>query len=164
KNHLMISGIVVAGINPSAIKTNEKTEAGAPPQQPSTAAGAATKAEGEDVNDPQPTPAVRKFNRGMIVQYNYVIYDAQLDKATKLPQLQTQLRIFREGRPVFTGRVLPFNPANQTDMKRLIAGGALQLGAEMTPGEYILQIVVTDPLAKDKYRVATQWIDFEIVK
>ena len=34
----------------------------------------------------------------------------------------------------------------------------------MQPGEYVLQIVVTDLLAKDKYRVATQWMDFEIVK
>jgi hypothetical protein len=34
----------------------------------------------------------------------------------------------------------------------------------MQPGEYVLQIVVTDLLAKDKDRVATQWMDFEIVK
>jgi hypothetical protein len=34
----------------------------------------------------------------------------------------------------------------------------------MSPGDYILQVIVTDPLAKEKYRTATQWIDFEIVK
>jgi hypothetical protein len=49
-------------------------------------------------------------------------------------------------------------------MKRLTAGGALQLGTEMPPGEYILQVIVTDLLAKEKNRTATQWIDFEIVK
>ena len=34
----------------------------------------------------------------------------------------------------------------------------------MTPGEYVLQIIVTDALAKEKHRTATQWMDFEIVK
>jgi hypothetical protein len=34
----------------------------------------------------------------------------------------------------------------------------------MGPGEYVLQIVVTDLLAKEKSRVVTQWMDFEIVQ
>jgi hypothetical protein len=38
------------------------------------------------------------------------------------------------------------------------------LGADLIPGEYVLQITATDPLADEKHRVATQWIDFEIVK
>jgi len=33
----------------------------------------------------------------------------------------------------------------------------------MAPGEYVLQIIVKD-LVKEKPRVATQWMDFEIVK
>lgn len=40
----------------------------------------------------------------------------------------------------------------------------MQLGSSMTRGEYILQIVVTDPLAKEKYQTAAQWIDFEVIK
>ena len=32
------------------------------------------------------------------------------------------------------------------------------------PGEYVLQVIVTDQLAPEKRRTATQWIDFEIVK
>jgi hypothetical protein len=42
--------------------------------------------------------------------------------------------------------------------------GGVRLGNELIPGEYVLQITVTDPLADEKHRVATQWIDFEIVK
>jgi len=34
----------------------------------------------------------------------------------------------------------------------------------IAPGEYVLQVIVTDRLAKEKYRSATQWIDFEIVE
>ena len=98
------------------------------------------------------------------MQYGYAIYNAQLDKATGRPQIQTQVRLFRDGNQIFAGRVLPFNPGAQMDLKRLWAGGGINLGTDLVPGEYILQVIVTDPLAKEKYRTATQWIDFEIVK
>jgi len=32
----------------------------------------------------------------------------------------------------------------------------------MVPGEYILQIVMTDLLAKEKEKKASQWIDFDV--
>jgi hypothetical protein len=47
-------------------------------------------------------------------------------------------------------------------MKRLLAGGRLQLGTKMVPGDYVLQVVVTDNAAKEKYHIATQWMDFEV--
>jgi len=74
------------------------------------------------------------------------------------------LRLFRNGEQIFAGNELPVNLQNQPDLKRLGAAGALQLGTNMLPGEYALQIVVTDLLAKEKRRVALQWIDFEIMK
>ena len=48
--------------------------------------------------------------------------------------------------------------------KDKVAGGSLLLGADLQPGEYILQVIVIDKLAKEDHRMATQWIDFEIVK
>src|SRR6185295_13350409 len=36
--------------------------------------------------------------------------------------------------------------------------------AQPEPGEYVLQVIVTDKLAKEKYRVAAQWMDFELMK
>jgi len=38
----------------------------------------------------------------------------------------------------------------------------MALGSKITPGDYVLQVIVTDKLAKDKYQVATQAMDFEI--
>lgn len=43
-------------------------------------------------------------------------------------------------------------------------GPGYTLGSAMSPSDYVLQVIVTDPLAKEKHRVASQWIDFEIVK
>jgi hypothetical protein len=98
----------------------------------------------------------------MILNYGYTIYNARLDSATSQPQLQTQMRLFREGKPVFTGKVLPFNLRQQTDMKHLEAGGRVLVGPDLVPGVYVLRIEVTDTLAKDSFRTATQWIDFEV--
>ena len=97
----------------------------------------------------------------MVLQYGFVVYNA---KASPAPQLTTQLRLFRDGQLVFTGKVNPLDVTGQTDLKRITGGAGLQLGAEMSPGEYVLQVIVTDALAKEKQRTATQWMDFEIVK
>lgn len=165
KNRLALSGIVVSGVNPSAKpKTQDKEPSAGGAAQSSSSSTATTTEEGISDTDPMAGPAVRQFRNGMLMQYNYVIYNAQVDKATGRPQLQTQMRLFRDGQQLFAGRVQQYDPGNQPDLKRLIAGGALKLGTDLQPGEYVLQLVVADPLAKDKYRTATQWIDFEIVK
>ncbi len=152
KNRLTLSGLIVDGYD--RVKANP------------LALDAATR--GTDAEtfsfeaDPQAGPAVRRLRRGMVLQVGYMIYNAKLDKATGRPQLQTQIRLFREGREVFSGNAQPFDAGTQTDLKRLASGARLQLGSEMMPGEYVVQIIVTDLLAKDKYRVATQWIDFQL--
>ncbi len=178
KNRLTLSGIVVQGIdtsgkskavikapNQSTPQSPQSSPVAATPSAASAGAGAPPQTvEGADAEDPQASPAVRHLRRGMHLRYGYLIYNAQLDKAARQPQLQTQIRLFREGQGIFTGKSQPYDANGQTDLKRLTAGGALQLGTDMEPGEYILQVIVTDALAKDKYRVATQWIDFEILK
>jgi hypothetical protein len=42
--------------------------------------------------------------------------------------------------------------------------GSFALGPQFSPGEYILQIVVTDKLADPRYRTATRWMDFEVIE
>lgn len=113
----------------------------------------------------QPTPAVRRFKSGMLLDYRYVVYNASSGAKNTLPDLQAQVRLFHDGElvtsqdepPADTGRL-------QMDPKRLSAKGSLRLNGELIPGQYVLQIVVTDRRAKEKYATASQWIDFEIVK
>ncbi len=70
----------------------------------------------------------------------------------------------RPARPHRRGRG-PSTPSGQTDMDRLVMGTRIRFNAALAPGEYVLQIIVTDALAKDpKHRIATQWIDFEVTK
>jgi VWFA-related protein len=129
-----------------------------------TAAAAGEPAEGmQKEPDPQGNPAVRRFHAGDEVDYFFNIYNAQADKATGRPRIQTQTRLFRDREQVYEGAPIDFDPAAQTDTKSLHDGTRIRLNG-LQPGEYVLQVVVTDLLAPEKRRAATQWIDFEIVK
>jgi len=154
KKRLTLSGMISRGVEPNAF-------------QQSTAAAANDSNSADqslEGTDPLSNAALRQFKPGMVVEYGLAIYNAQLDKGTGKPQLLIQVRMFRNGQPIFAGKDLPVDATNQPDLKRLTVSGAVQLGSQMEPGEYVLQVVVTDLLRKDKYRMANQWIDFEIVK
>jgi hypothetical protein len=113
--------------------------------------------------DPANSAAVRQFRQGETMRYGFVIYNPKLDPATGQPQLTTQVKIFRDGQPVFTGRVQRFALNNPPDITRLSGASAIKLGADMIPGEYVLQVIVNDLLAGDKYATAAQWADFKIM-
>jgi hypothetical protein len=146
KGHLALSGIVLRAEVPQA-------KAPASPDHP----------EGEQATDidPQGTPAVRIFKQGTAITYGYQILNAQADTG-KQPELEVQTRLFRDGEQVYTGKAAPVPVSGQEDSKRLIGGGRMQLGGQIAPGDYVLQVIVTDKLAKEKFRIATQSMDFEI--
>lgn len=118
----------------------------------------------KQTRDPLREATVRRFRRGSQIDFVYHIYNAKVDRTTGRPRLLTQARLFRDGQPVFSGPSVPFDPGPQTDMTRLKTGSRLQLGMNLAPGEYVLQLVVTDELAKGSRATATQWLDFEVVK
>ncbi|HEY3042136.1 MAG TPA: VWA domain-containing protein [Pyrinomonadaceae bacterium] len=163
KNRLVVSGILVNALDPAMLKKPSAKPGAAAANQSPAGQNTEPKAEANPSN-PLNSVATRKFKQGHILQYSFVVYNARLDKATAQPQLRTQLRLLRDGQPVFTGKETAVSLGSQPDLKRIAAGGAVQLGNELVSGEYVLQIIVTDPLADEKHRVATQWIDFEVVK
>jgi hypothetical protein len=147
RKRLTLSGLVIA--SPSA--------------QPSASVqGTVAGAEGAG-DERQADPATRRFRRGTLLDYGFVIYNARLDRTAARTHLTIQTRLFREGREVYAGQAQPFDPNQQTRPERVEAAGRLQLGADLPPGEYVLQIIVTDSLADERHRTATQWIDFELV-
>jgi hypothetical protein len=113
-------------------------------------------------SDPQTDTSLRRFKRGTILRYGFEIYNAKLN-ASQRPQLATQIRIFRDGNLLFEGKQLPIDTTGQTDMQRIAGHGALNLGAEMLPGDYVMQIITIDNLAKEKRKLATQFVQFEII-
>jgi len=168
KNRLAVSGVVLRGERPGE-KTTAASGANSvatPAANPPATAGdpAAADQNAADQRNPEASPAVRHFTQGMLMNYLFIIYNAKFDKTTNKPQLTSQIQLFRDGQPVFTGKENALSFTNVTDPRWLVSGGAIQLGSDLVPGEYVLQVVVKDALADEKYRVVTQWMDFEIVK
>jgi hypothetical protein len=160
KNRLVVSGILINAVEPTLTKKAVAPTDGAANQSP---------VPNPSNNDPETSSmsinaATRQLKRGQQLQYSVIVYNARLDKTTAQPQLYSQVRFFRDGALVFSGKEQPLRETSQPDLKRITVLGAVRLGGELIPGEYVLQITVTDPLADEKHRVATQWIDFEIVK
>ena len=154
KNRLALSGLVISSIN--------QTTTGKIAITPAVQQEATTKK--ATIVDPkgQTGPAVRRLRQGMVLSYAYTIYNAQV-KGMDPPQLQTQMLLFRDGKQVFAGKVSPYNVGRQVDMNRLKVNGGLRIGPELIPGEYVLQVIVTNNL-KDKPNSATQTLDFEILE
>jgi hypothetical protein len=105
--------------------------------------------------------AIRRFSPGDIVGYSYKIYNAELDKVTKQPKLTVQVRLFHDGQVVTEGAPQALQLDAQTDLTRISDYGYLRLPPELAAGDYALQVIVTDPGAR---QVSSQWIDFEVVR
>lgn len=113
--------------------------------------------------DPMRDTALRLVNLNSVLRYGFEIYNAKLD-AAKLPKLNTRIRVFRDGKIILDGKQTPLDLKGQTDMTRIKTSGAISIGSQMLPGDYVLQIVVTDELADKKKQIATQFIQFEVVE
>lgn len=148
KGRLALSSLIVTGNNAKESAQNRPGENPEEGAQPVT----------------QSSPSTRKFRPGMDVSYAFMIYNAQVSKANGQPQVESQVFLFRDGKPVYSSQPAMIKVGEQPSFKEVFVGSNLQLGANLEPGEYVLQIVVTDKLAKDQYAVVTQWIDFEVVK
>ncbi len=160
KGRLLLSGIVLrADMLPESALVGENRANGAIPTAALPAKAAAQlPAEGAQKQeiDPKGTPAVRIFKPGKTIIYGYQVLNAQAGPGQR-PQLEVQTRLFRDGQAIYSGEPQIVEMGDQPDPKHLMAGGRIQLGAKMAADDYILQVVVTDNLAK---RVATQSIDF----
>jgi len=106
---------------------------------------------------------LRKFERGETFIYSLVAYNAKAAAGQK-PQMQSQVRLFREGKLILEGSPSAIDVSGQTDPQRIEISNAVTLGMNLEPGEYALQVVISDSLAKEKNQVAAQTIDFEIVR
>ena len=111
--------------------------------------------------DPMADTAIRRIKVGRVYRYSLDIYNAALDSQRR-SSLQTKIRVFREGQLILDGTQKPFDPSGQSDPTTLLFFGGLAIGSQMQPGDYILQVIVTD--ANKKGAVATQFVQFEVVE
>ncbi|MCD9188782.1 MAG: VWA domain-containing protein [Pyrinomonadaceae bacterium] len=115
-----------------------------------------------DVPDTQSVTATRTFQRGTILFYSYILYNYLSNTASNL-QIRTQAKLYREGELVFEGKPSSLDLTQQSDLTRIEGDGAITLGNNLAPGNYVLQIVAENSLGS-KNKVTTQWIDFELTQ
>lgn len=109
--------------------------------------------------DPQGNPVLRTFKQGDSMAYVYQVFNADATKPQDILQVRT--RLFRDGLAVYEGKPMALQAVKQQDSNHLVAAGAMKLGAHMTPGDYVLQVIVTARNG-DKVRTAAQSMDFEV--
>jgi hypothetical protein len=148
KNRLTLSGMLLEN-TPFDLWTRRNASAG-------TAEDAAG-------SDPLGDTSLRKFKRGTALDYGFAIFNAKLDVA-KRPNLSLQVRVFRDGKLSFEGGSRPVPAEKQTDLERIRVIGSLKLEDTISLGDYVLQIVVTDNLAKGSKKVASQYVQFEVIE
>ena len=103
---------------------------------------------------------LKQFVAGTVLRYGLEAYNAKRD-GSNVAQLETQAKIFQHDRVVVQGNVNKFDAAAQRNLPSQQISGAIMLKDTLPPGDYVLQILVTDTLAK---KTAAQLFPFEIVK
>jgi hypothetical protein len=117
---------------------------------------------GRILSNPLADTAIRRVRGNSVLRYGLEIYNAKLDQSNK-PHLNTRIRVFRDGKLILDGQQKPFDLLGQSDLLRLKTAGALAIGDKLSPGDYVLQVIVIDELAKTKQQIATQFVQFEVV-
>ena len=104
--------------------------------------------------------ALRILEPGESFRYSYQMVNLTADES-KASQIEVQTRILHDGVPIFDSkqRHLDFAPSENSKLRS--AEGAMKLGSSIQPGYYVLQVTVTDKLAKEP-RTATQYLQFEV--
>lgn len=106
--------------------------------------------------------ALREFHRGASLDYGTVALNARADSLGKT-NLTSRLRIFRDGKLIFTGQ--PQSVAQgQQPADSVAFMGSINLGTKLEAGDYVMEVAVTDTLAKGKYATALQYVEFRVVE
>lgn len=140
KKRLTLSGVAVENISLAAW---DRRNAGGGPQPGDS--------------NPLLDTALRQFKRATILNYGLNIHNARTPV-----NLTSQVRLFRDGKQVFAGESKAV-PAKLTNGAAAFLG-SLSFPDQMEPGEYALQVTITDNNIKGKNRTASQFIQFEIVE
>ena len=108
-------------------------------------------------------PAARRFAANSEIEYLASIYNPRLDKQSGKPVLQLRFELYRDGKPIFQSPERPVRADRPTDPKWtwIDCGGRFQL-KNFSAGDYLLRLVIRDPLREGKGATIEQWIDFTV--
>ena len=98
------------------------------------------------------------------IQTLAIIYNADMEAIAR-SEIETQTILYKDGKELIRGRLKPINPADVKDPDSIPILRRLTLGADMTPGDYAIQLLVIDKKkGKNKGVVASQTLNFKVVE
>jgi hypothetical protein len=103
------------------------------------------------------TPPGRRFPINSDLHFSVLVYNPT-------PNLMLQTKLFRDGKVVKADAETPIDVANKDSLGQSLITNVMRLTPELEPGDYYLQVMITDKAGKDKKSAVSQWVDFEIVK
>ena len=119
--------------------------------------GTAARFSGPGVDQIVETPGMRRFEPNSDLHFAFVVYNA-----TSANRLVMEARLFRDGKRIYSGPQVPIVPGSQPDPNRLFVKSAFRLSQDLAPGNYYLQVVITDRSAGNKPADVVQLADFEV--
>lgn len=132
----------------------------APGKQPIAAGG--TRVFDPDLRrDPRRSPALRNYLPGDSFEYTAVIYNAK-SKENLNPDLELQYVLYKDGGELFKSEPEAVRLEGVSDFDSIPIRKRLLLEKTAEPGDYVLQLLVKDKLAKEKQSLAAQTLDFQI--
>jgi len=119
---------------------------------------------GSDESHNLASPGARRFTPNSDVHFAFMVYNGA-NESGAFRNLVMQAKVLREDKEVFTGPEVPVQTAaNQRDLSRVITSGSLRLPPDLEPGNYYLQVAVTEVGGKKKVPPMVQWSQFEVQK
>lgn len=101
-------------------------------------------------------PPDRRFQVNSDLNVTFVVYNGS-------PNLTMQTKLFRDGKAV---KLNPETPVEikEADSARKLITDVIRLTPDLEPGNYFLQVAMTDKTVKEKQAPVVQWVEFEVVK
>jgi len=100
---------------------------------------------------------LRQFKPNTILRFDYVIYNPKPNAPVEI-----QTRLIKDDKVIQEEKPAAVKTDGQTDLMRLQAVGVLTLGKNLEPGNYLLQIIASNPNEPKKF--AMQYVEFEVIK
>lgn len=110
-------------------------------------------------NNPRQLSATRVISRKKDLRYAVIVYNAKLDG--NKPQAHSQLIISQDDRMLFQEPSQPVQTPGSSP-GQLVKVGQLGL-SKVSPGRYVLTLIVTDPLTDKKRQIVSRSVDFTVV-
>lgn len=106
----------------------------------------------------------RRFRPNDELYFAFNIYNAANEQG-QLRNLVMNAMLFRDDKVVYTGPEVPVTASDSKDLSRVFMNSVIKLTPDLEPGDYYLQVTITDKDAeKKKAMPVVQWIDFQIEK